>query len=281
MHGMQKNLAAALLVPLVAAAGGLAGAQTPTPPPEIIHVYSRPLCSALRSTIAPAIGMMLQNDKTIGKSPPLFQDYIRGATESDPNSDGASPAQDLAVMRLENLVSPLADNVLAIQKQLEDKSVFPDAPSTDDEKRLAQLKAQMLQALATQQAALDIINGFVDTQQLGEMQHEGFGYISAINGPSVASTANPQQFSIMPTQNPDAPQLFDNLALNAGLSPNPYEMDLSRVPGLAVGYNPVKRLKDGVEWTQKQGQERENTLAANVMNAVQSCKSDQPPSPRP
>jgi hypothetical protein len=291
---MRKSLSAAMLAAALAASGGFASAQsvqpTPnpalgTPPPTIIRVYSRPLCSALHSTIAPAVGMMLQNDQTIAKSPPLFNDYIRAAFDNPTQSGDANPAMDLAVMRLENLVTPLADNVLAIQKQLEDKSVFPDVAATEDQKRLAQLKAQMLQALAAQQAALDIINGFVDTQQLGEMQHEGFGYISAIAGTGAANAYNAPKGTlmgdIMSTPDPTKPQLFDNLALNAGLDPNPYEIDLARIPGLAIGYNPIGRLKEGVQWTQKAGKERQDALARSIDSAVQICKADQPPSPTP
>jgi hypothetical protein len=294
MHAMRKDLAAAVLAAMLVAVAGPASAQhatpapTPnpklgTPPPEIIHVYSRPLCSALKGAIAPAVGMMLQNDQTIAKSPPLFQDYVKAAFEDSGGAGdpGASPAQNLAVMRLENLVSPLADNILAIQKQLEDPSVFPNVPQTDDEKQLAQLKGQMMQALASQQASLDIINGFVDTQQLSAMQHEGFGYIASITGTNIQGQSAPKGTlagELESTPDPTKPQLFDNLAIDAGLAPNPYEIDLAHIPGLAMGYNPVSRLKEGVEWTQRDGKTREDVLAKTIVKTARECGAAQPAS---
>jgi hypothetical protein len=296
MRMMRQNLSAMLFVAMLGATMEVASAQQAspapranlgTPPPEIIHVYSRPLCSALKGTIGPAIGMMLQNDQTIAKSPPLFQDYIKAAFANVGSAadEGASPAQNLDVLRLENLVTPLTSNVLAIQKQLEDTTVFPTVTQNDDDKRLAELKAEMLQALASQQAALDIINGFVDTQQLSEMQHEGFGYLASITNPGIAGASAPQgtlAAQMMSTPDPTKPEQFDNLALNAGLAPNPYEIDPTRIPGLALGYNPIGKLKEGVEWTQKQGKTREDVLAKTVLDSAKMCGADQAPkSPTP
>jgi hypothetical protein len=294
MQAMRKDLAAAVLAAVLAAMGSPAFAQHAkpkpttnpslgTPPPEIIHVYSRPLCSALKGTIAPAIGMMMQNDQTIAKSPPLFQDYVKAAFENQGSAadEGASPAQNLAVLRLENLVTPLVNNILAIQKQLEDPSVFAKVPRTDDDEQLAKLKAQMLEALASQQAALDIINGFVDTQQLSAMQHEGFGYIASITGSDVRGQSAPSgTLAAQLESTPDStkPQLFDNLAIDAGLAPNPYEIDLARIPGLALGYNPVSRLKEGVEWTQREGKARENALSKTIIATARECGAPHPAS---
>jgi hypothetical protein len=266
----------------VAAPSGAPAAPTEalssTPPPEIYHGVSRPLCSALQTRIRPAIGMMIQNDQTIAKSPPMFNDYISSKVSG---SDGRT---NLAVMHLENLVTPLVNNILAIQKLLEDPSVFPLKPQTDDEKRLALLKDQMFKALAAQQAALDVISGFVDTQQLSAMQHEGFGYISSITNPDVAGQTN-QAVTAMTGGSPNQtrPPVFDDTALHAGLAPNPQEIDLTTIPGLEVGYNPLNRLRDGVVWTQDQSKKAEATLADTVVDTARMCnpQSAATPSPSP
>ena len=58
-----------------------------TPPPTIYHVVTRPLCGELHEHIAPAIGMMLQNDTTIKKSPALFKQYNEARLySSDPST---------------------------------------------------------------------------------------------------------------------------------------------------------------------------------------------------
>jgi len=282
-------LTAALVVP---AAAATAPAPSPTPPnlPEIYHTVSTPLCSALGTTIRPAIALMLQNDATIAKGTPLFGDYIKMSAA------GSSAGQDMSVHRLNNLVTPLVQNTLAIQKLLEDPSIFPAKAQTDQDKQLLQLKEQMLKTLATQQASLDIINGFVQTQQLGEMQHEGFGYLHAItgqNGPGDTSQQQPGQAGMNsapqvplaggadPTS--QTPQAFDDLVLQAGLAPNQYEIDPTKIPGLAVGYNQIGKLKDGLVWTQDESKKAEAPLSQSIVSASRSCGAQLPatPSPKP
>ena len=237
---------------------------TPTPAPtflpEIYHSVSRPLCSALATKFRPAIAMMIQNDATIAKSPPLFKSYI------DSGAAGSDAGQNMAVMHLENLVTPLVQNTLAIQKLLDDPSVFPSDPKTPEDKQLVGIKNEALKALANQQASIDIINGFVDTQQLGQMQHEGFGYLSAMTGNNAPGQSSNDLNSITGTPNPQGkPQVFDDTALQAGLQPNQYEIDLSKIPGLAVGYNPVSSLKEA--WSGRKNRTKRMRLRSRTRSS--------------
>jgi hypothetical protein len=281
---------------VASAATSASPAPQATQLPEIYHSISRPLCSALATKILPAIGMLMQDDKTIAKGPPLFQDYIRMA------GAGSHEGEDMAVYHLNNLVSPLVQNTLAIQKMLEDPTVFPATPHNDDDKQLIALKDDMLKTLATHQASLDIINGFVQTQQLGEIQHEGEGQLQQMTGqPSdPTQTTNQGQNSLSMTQPPtnevigarqgslaqntNSPQVFDDLVLNAGLAPNQYEIDPTQIPGLQVGYNQIGNLKSGLEWTQNDSQNAEKALAKTAINAAHTCGAPQAPtapSPNP
>lgn len=247
-----------------------------TPPPEIYHVSVRPLCSALRTKIAPSIGMILQNDKMIAKSPGLFKQY------STARFSQSAGSQQMTVYKMQNLVLPLADNILAIQKLLDDPNVFPPTARDDQDKRKLELRNQVLQSLAQQQAALDIINGFVETQQLADMQHEGMGYIRQMVGnDQVSKQGQPDPFAnIAPADDPQRrPQAFDDTVIAAGLPPNPYEVDLTRIPGLILGFNPISALQQGVEFTQSQGQKSENTLAQSVNETVKICNAGQAPAP--
>ena len=245
-------------------------AASPTTPPQIIHIYTRHLCTVLTKTIAPAIGMMLQNDKTIAKSPDLFKEYNFAM------GYGSQGSQDMAVMRMENLVGPLADNVVAIHKQLDDLNAFPAVPRTQDERHLQQLKSELLKTLASQEASLDIINGFVTTQQLSQMQHEGFGYIGSIASPDTKNAGQAPQNtvgqSLLATPPPGAEGVNATI-MNAGLPSNPYEIDLARLPGLTLGYNPVTHLRDGVLWTQADAQKNEDALSRDVIQTANECKS--------
>ena len=279
---MQKALSVALLCAVLETTGAVAApppAPGASPLPEIYHAYSSPLCSALRTKIAPTIAMLQQNDVTIAKGNTLFKRYVQ-----DTISD-SKPSQDFTVVQLGNLVRPLVDNILATQKLLEDPSVFPRNPQTDEEKRRADLKAKALEALAAQQASLDIINGFVETQELAGMQHDGFGYIGAITGSGNTTIESSKHSTLIggPTPDPlNRPAQFDDTAINAGLTPNPYEYNLPNVPGLALGYNPVSRLREGVEWTQSEGGKSEKRLAKTVIETAKMCGAgDQSASPSP
>lgn len=287
----------AMLLAVVLTGTGATTASAPTPAPtpnypEIYRTMSRPLCSALATKIQPAVAMMIQNDAVIAKSPPLFSDYIKLS------SAGSDSGRDMSVYRLNQLVTPLVQNSLAIQKLLEDPSVFPATPHSDDDARLIDLKTKMLKALAAQQASLDIINGFVETQQLGEMQHEGFGYMHAITGQNNMTPGQPSAPG--PNQNPGAeapvggstqtnvnqnvPGNFDDLVLQAGLSPNQYEFDPTQIPGLQVGYNQIGKLKEGLEWTQDESKKDETPLSQSIVAAAHACSGDQAPaspSPKP
>src|SRR5580692_5782480 len=249
-------------------------AATPTPsataPPQIYRVVSRPLCSELRQRIKPAIGMIMQNDATIRKSPDLFKQYNTASLDgSDPGGAQSGPGamdpggssngtQEMALLGLENLIRPIANNIIAIQTMLDSPELRTATGRQDDDKRLRDIREKLLKALAAQNASLDIISGFVDTQQMADLQHAGEAYISSINPPDksrAAATPAPNPL----TSNPNY----------AGLPPNPYVIDPAAIPGLTLGYNPITRLLDALTWTMDQTQTRENDAAKAVMaNAV-------------
>jgi hypothetical protein len=251
-----------------------------TPPPLIYHIITRPLCAELHKHIAPAIGMMLQNDQQIAKSPDLFKRYNQAALEGVDNSasnkdvtngtpskgeaadEPFTPAQNMALLGMENLVSPIANNILAVEKVLDSPALIQGTGTPEDDKQLKEIRDKLLQALATQSAALDIINGFVDTQQLADIQHSGEEYISAINQTNDIRNGVPATPTPFPgTYDPD----------QAGLPPNPYAINLATVPGLTLGYNPVTHLIEALHWTIDETQKRENDAAKSVMRSATLC----------
>ncbi len=266
------RVAVSLMVVLLAAGA----TPTPTPPPQIYHIVTRPLCAELHEHIAPAIGMMLQNDATIKKSPNLFKRYNDAALEGD-NSTATqnnpagrdpggplNPSQNMALQGMENLIRPIANNIIAIQTMLDSPHLLTGTGRQDDDKQLQNIREKLLKALAVQNASLDIISGFVDTQQMADLQHAGEEYISSIAQPDVSGA----QISTPGPLNP--------LAANpnyAGLPPNPYDIDLANVPGLTLGYNPVTRLLEALHWTIDQTATRENEAANAVMSSAAVCSN--------
>ena len=184
----------------VVLAGTAATAPSPVPTatpqnyPEIYHTMSRPLCSALATKIRPAIAMMMQNDATIAKSPPLFSDYI------ELSAAGSDSGRDMAVYHLNTLVTPLVQNSLAVQKLLEDPSVFPPAARSEDDQRLIDMKTKMLKTLARSKHRSTSSTVLSRRSNSAQMQHEGFGYMHAISGANNTTPAQNPQTGI--NQNP-------------------------------------------------------------------------------
>src|SRR5947209_13782338 len=94
---------------------------TPTPPPlkVIVNVRSNALCGAFKKTILPVVGHALQNDRLIATSKPIFNDLTAKRRLGQ-----SKAAEDLDVMRLENLIRPLNDSVAAAKKILDDPNNF-------------------------------------------------------------------------------------------------------------------------------------------------------------
>jgi hypothetical protein len=266
------TLACSVVAGCLVPAAGRSAQATPTPPPEIYHVITRPFCARLHDRVRPAVGMILENDQTIAKSEPLFKKYARGAFGAqdpaiNPQTGGGPPPDSIyaqsnetsmALQQMSYLVSPIAQNLIAAQKLLGDELTKPTGNPADDVK-LQQIKNQLLETVAFQSASLDLINGFVTTQQMGELQHAGEEYIASISGNDLSK--QPIQQTPGPLQDPNAP----------GLPQNPYNVDLAAIPGLAVGYNPLTRIVDGLHWVQAETTKRENAAATSITAALKGC----------
>ncbi len=138
---------------------------------------------------------MLQNDTTIKKSPALFKQYNAARLYgSDPSTTGgqndpvardpgggSNPAQNMALQGMENLIRPIANNIIAIQTALDSPQLRTGTGRPEDDQQLQEIRDKLFKALATQNASLDIISGFVDTQQMADLQHAGEAYISSIS----------------------------------------------------------------------------------------------------
>ncbi len=261
-----RKCAALLLASTLAAA-------TPSPPPQIYRVITTPFCARLHDKVRPAVSAILQNDAAISKSVPLFKDYGIGAFGSIERAfsdrDGPSgndsinvdsPATEMALQKMSYLVSPIAQNLLAAQTLLNDAALSKSTGSLEDDAHLATIKKQLLESVAYQSASLDLINGFVQTQQMGDLQHAGETYLGAITGTGLTkpiATAPPPG----PLQDPNTP----------GLSENPYAVDLMAVPGLAVGYNPLGRLVAALQWVRSETGKREGEAATSIVAAMAAC----------
>jgi hypothetical protein len=245
---------------------GAATTPSGTPPPQIYHIVTTALCARLHETVRPAVAMVLQNDQTIAKSPPLFKKYQRAVFENGTASglggdsiNNQSPETSMTLQQMSYLVFPTSRNLIAAQTMLDDPKLLQPTGNSADDATLAQIKSQLLATLAFQSASLDIINGFVQTQQMGEIQHAGEEYLGAIQGSD--TTTQIAKETPNPWQDPNTP----------GLAPNPYAFDVAQVPGLAVGYNPLSRVEEGLGWVQSETAKREDAAGKTISAALSQC----------
>ncbi len=217
--------------------------------------------------------MILQNDSKIAKSPPLFKKYQRGTltagdsayanSGSPSNNDDSiynqSPETDMALQQMSYLVIPIARNLIAARKLLEDAKMVEPTGNANDDAALAKIKAQLLDTIAFQSASLDLINGFVQTQQMGELQHAGQEFLASIQGTDAAAPI--AKNTPNPWQDPNTP----------GLPPNPYAFDPTTIPGLSVGYNPLSKIMDALQWLRTETAKREGAAGTTITDALKEC----------
>ncbi len=221
--------------------------------------------------------MLLEDDRDIAKSPPIFDDYLRNAfLNSDPKqaydaTNYTSAGRDMALQRMEALVPSLAQNVIAVQKLVENTTMTSPTGDAADDARLKAIRDELLKTIALQSASLDLINGFVTTQQLGDIQHAGEEYLESINGNGPVGNTTPPPMATQPyaaAQDPNQP----------GLPPNPYSVDIAAMPGLSVGYNPVSRVVSVLQSVQQETTAREKQLADSVGAVASLCGVNLQPS---
>lgn len=275
LHRLTAVFALGALVALAAspAAAGAAAKPAPTATPlkTITHIRTSPLCTGLRRVIGPAIAKVLSSDKYIANSKPLFHDFTRASA-----SGQSVGAQDLAVSRLETLIGPLVKNTEAVDKLLSDPYAFPKVAYSDDDQKLLQMRQQLRVVNDQQKKALDIISGFVDTQQLGELQAAGHEYDSALK----ASPSNAGQ-----TPNP-APTAPPAPILNAGVnnaSNDPTRASDPRYKNTdsLVGANPLSVFENAIASYQQDIAGSEQDAAKTVVSAVPLCGGRVPGQPAP
>lgn len=279
LHRLTAVIALGALVALAASPAAAVSAPKPAPTPlkTITHMHISPMCTALGKVIGPAIAKVLQNDKYIASSKPLFHDFSQAAAAGQNGG-----AKDMAVERLETLIGPLVKNTQAIDKLLSDPYAFPKVAYSDDDQKLLQMRAQLRAVNNQQKKALDVISGFVDTQQLGELQAAGHEYDSALraNATNAGQTPNPA---------PTAPPAD---VLNAGVSNEKNDPSRAMDPtykntGSLVGANPLNVFENAISSYQQDIAGSEQDAAKTVVSAVPRCGGHVPgqaqpiPSPTP
>jgi len=243
-------------------------APAATPLKTIEHLHVSPLCTGLRQNIGPAIGKVLQNDNTIAQSRPLIRGYVKA-------SAGGGLSKDLQVARVERLITPLVKNTAAIEKLLDDPFVFPKRAISDADRQLLEIRTYLMQVVTQQKRALDVINGFVDTEQLGQMQAAGSEALKLTETHEIPGAQGGDSSATAAAAGPTPPP---SEILNAGVSKLP---EVGRDPalqenGLVVGHNPLDVFDNAIGQYQLMLQASEGQAAALVVKALPLCGGQVP-----
>lgn len=239
-------------------------APAATPLKTIEHLHVSPLCTGLRQNIGPAIGKVLQNDNTIAQSRPLLRGYVKATATN-------SASKDLQVARVERLITPLVQNTAAIEKLLNDPYIFPQRPISDADRQLLAIRAYLQEVVTQQKRALDVIAGFVDTEQLGQMQAAGMEALKLTQTHEMSaqgghSTGSALSAGAAPTPPPSE-------ILDAGVRKTPQQAadPALQNTGYLVGHNPLDVFDNAIGEYQQMLQASEGRAADLVVKALPLC----------
>jgi hypothetical protein len=194
------------LAPVVVAVAPAPAAKTPAPAPKptptnpfnlnpipqpspslpiIGTTRSKPVCTAIRRAVAPAVAAAMRNDQTYGVLRKTIFDYVVKDSET---------ARDLRLMQMDRTVDSMVKNVDAIEEAL--KSPTLDIPGTakpEDAKMLRDLKRTLGGVLAAQKAQLNAMSGFVETERMrrfGKLNETEANLQNSV-APNVANAPSP------------------------------------------------------------------------------------------
>ena len=238
-------------------------AARPAQPKEITHVRSLAVCTALKRGLAPAIGHVLENDRIIATSRPLFEKFV--ADHASALGENRA-AEDLDVSRLETLIRPLVKNNEAVKAALGQPGLFATRPRSDQDRQALEIRSQLLAVEAQQESALNVIGGFVSTQQMGELQAAS----NDTQRSSASTDTHAQQDKNRPSSSPTA---APDPLLNAGLGPSDAQKNdpsLTNTDSL-LGSNPLNQFARTISSIQQAIVPHENAAASAVMTIVPVC----------
>lgn len=137
---------------------------------EIGHTKTSASCALLRDIVQPAIAGVLKNDEAINAGQVLLAKTRDDSTAAAPGAITVDLGMDRA--RLGRVTVVLAHNLQVIRALL---ARLPKPGSETGDKDVAaqaNLEAKLFDIVETQNAALNVLNGELETDALGQMQHE-------------------------------------------------------------------------------------------------------------
>lgn len=238
------------------------------PLPVIGTTRARPVCTAIRQAIAPAVQAAMKNDQLFGTFKGSVYDYTVKETET---------SRDLRLMQMDHGVQEMVKSVDALETAL--KSPTLDIPATASPNDAATMRAakQTLQGvLAAQKTNLDAMSGFVETERMsrfGQMSETEQAMASAVSPTGTNQTSfNPngqQQQQPGETQTSSGFLRDYNTVFKKNLNAGSMSLTTARLLN--------NDLSDMQGYTAK----RESAATAVIVPAARACSSTVTPAPSP
>lgn len=232
----------------------------PTSLPVIGTTRSRPVCTAIRQAVAPAIQAAMKNDRTFAGFKTSVYDYTVKETET---------SKDLRLMQMDHTVQDMVKSVDVLEKAINSPGL--DVPSTanaDDSATLLKLRGSLRGILSAQKVQLDAMSGFVETERMSRFgqQSETERAMSNATGPEFGSNSyvpNAQQ-----TQPPSSGFLRDTSMV-------------FKQPAGTITLDNARLLDKDLTELQSFTTKRENAASAVIIPAAKACSPPASPAPAP
>jgi hypothetical protein len=206
----------------------------------------------------------MKNDEIIGAGHRAFAKMARD------QGDNSSASIEIDKLYLEQVETRLVHNLKVIDTLLADQRRFPPNARTDDDRDANLMKSQLVAVADEQRKALNLVSGTLETESLGQMQHQFDGQMKSATGqvgPLPAATSDPASF-IGTAGLPDYTPV-------SGLPSRTTE--LSAVGGHTI-YDQMAAVLESTQITIAQ---RERVATASVVSAVSDCRASVPGAPSP
>ncbi|HYW52563.1 MAG TPA: hypothetical protein VE826_01265 [Dongiaceae bacterium] len=149
--------------------------------PLIGTTRAKPVCTAIRRAVAPAVAAALKNDRTYGGLRKRIFEYV----VKDSNE-----ARDLHLMQMDREVDTMVKNIDTLTEALKSPALDVGASTKpDDAKTLRDLRATLTNVLVAQKAQLNAMSGFVETERMrrfGQLSESELN-MQRSNAPNIAT----------------------------------------------------------------------------------------------
>lgn len=219
-----------------------------SPLPSIGSTRSRPLCTAIRTAVAPAVKLAMQNDQTFAGFKSALYDYTVKESEG---------SKDLRLMQMDRTVQSMVKNVDELEKAIGSPGLdIPRTANSADAQTLLKLRAGLRGILEAQKVQLDAMSGFVETERMGRFgrQSETESQMSRATGPEVGAVP-----SALASQPPASGFLRDSSIV------------FSRPPG-HIAVDDARLLDKDLSLLQAFTGKREDAASAVIIPAANRCK---------